>query len=216
MTVQTASKQPTAAQNQQTTSQVAGLIGAGLTASALTSNLIASLAAVGVTASAARAALTLVGVTNAPTVLPIGPASRATAVSEQLYRSAYLVNAAERIQSRVDRGMTLKDAVQAELGFYRQHLAAQANRRRVAEAVDKQARKSGSVLGWKARMDAKTSAECAAANGRNFAVRSRPAIGWPGSVHPHCRCMAVPAFTDAGWVDDVATYAEQRRAVAVG
>jgi hypothetical protein len=81
-------------------------------------------------------------------------------------------------------------------------------------AADRAARRHGLVLGWRAVMDARTSAECRRADGKNFSVASRPLIGWPGSVHPHCRCRPVAAFAGAGFVDDVVTQAERKAAVA--
>jgi hypothetical protein len=118
------------------------------------------------------------------------------------YRAAYLINAAQRVQHRLDAGQGIGAALRAEKPNLLAHLHAQANRRRAADAVDQQARKHGTLLGWRAVMDTRTSAECAAANGRNFDVFAPPAIGWPGAVHPHCRCRPVPAFAGAGLVGE--------------
>lgn len=203
----------TAAQRQQLTSQLAPVVAAPFPVAAPT--VLASLAAVGVSAAAASAALILIRATSATTVLlPTGPASRATATSEHVYRAAYLVAAAERIQSRIDQGMTLRQGVVAERPLLRAHRAAAVNRRRSADLVDYAAKVHGPLLGWKARIDDHTSAECARANGRNFWVTDRPFIGWPGAVHPHCRCQAVAPFAGAALVDDVATQRERREAVA--
>lgn len=206
--------QSTAGQRKQLADQLAPVLAAGSVAAA-GPTVIASLAAVGVSAAAASAALTLISASSASTVLlPTGPASRATAASEQIYRAAYLVAAAERIQSRINQGMTIRQAVVAERATFNAHRQASANRRQSAQLVDEQAKRTGALLGWSARMDERTSAECARANGRNFPVTARPLIGWPGSVHPNCRCRATSPFAGAALVDQVATTAERREAVA--
>lgn len=207
---------PSAAQSQQqlTTTEVAALLATGATVAVLSPAVVTSLVAVGVSAAAARAALTLVGATSVLSVLPIGPASRATATSEQFFRAAYLVAAGQRIQADLDSGMSMRAALGAERPNLSAHLGAKANRKRAAAAVDAQTASHGYTLGWKAQMDERTSAECRRANGRNFSALSRPLIGWPGTVHPHCRCAPVAPFVGAGFVDDVVTQTERREAVA--
>lgn len=201
-------------QRAQTTTAVATIL-AATSAAVVTPALLASLATVGISAAAASAALTLTGAPSAVTVLPVaGPALIATAASENFYRAAYLVAAAGRIQASLDRGLTVKQAVALELPNTAAHLNAQRNRAQVAATVDQASKAHGYTLGWQAHMDTKTSAECRRANGKNFSVLSRPLIGWPGSVHPHCRCAPVAPFANAGWVDDVATRAERQEAVA--
>lgn len=71
---------------------------------------------------------------------------------------------------------------------FNQHMEAGRNRHQKARAVDRAARRYGPNLGWHARMDARTSEECRQANGRNFDAGRIPSIGYPGTVHPHCRC----------------------------
>lgn len=139
-----------------------------------------------------------------------GPASRLVASAEPTYRAAYLLAAAGRVRTSMTAGMSVEEALAAEQRFTVAHLQAQANRARAAVAVDKAAAQHRSgLLGWKARMDSRTSAECRAADGRNFSVFAPPAIGLPGSVHPHCRCRPVAAFAGAPMVG------EQTRKVAV-
>ena len=66
---------------------------------------------------------------------------------------------------------------------------------------------SCALVGWKAVMDSRTSAECAAANGKNFPADRPPVIGWPGAVHPHCRCVPTKPYAGAGMVDESAAVA---------
>lgn len=208
--------QPAPAKKQQgpTPAQVAALA-ALLAGSATATGVAAGFASLaGITPAVAKALLTVTDRRPLSVVAGVGPAVRQTAAGEATYRAMYLLNAADRVQARIKTGTSPADAVRAELGNYRAHLAAQQNRAVSAVAVDRAARRFGPVLGWRAVMDARTSAECRRADGKNFSLTSRPLIGWPGSVHPHCRCRPVAAFAGAGFVDDVATQAERKEAVA--
>lgn len=190
-------------QPQQSNAAAAAVLVPLLAAGVTTVGLAAGLAtAAGVSVVVARAILSMPGALELPQTVPPGPASAAVKASERTYRALYLVSAARRVRAALDGGTNLTDAVRSELPNLKAHLAAQANRRQAALAVDKAAARHGLVLGWKAVMDSRTSAECAAANGKNFEVTRRPAIGWPGAVHPHCRCRPVPAFAGAGMVSE--------------
>lgn len=192
-------------QQQRQTQALASVLAAGVTAG----SVAALVSLTGVSTPVAAAVLALSGVGLPVTAAVAGPASRLTAAAEPSYRAAYLLAAARRVQALIDAGMSRQDAVAAERRFAVAHRSAQANRRRAAVAVDQQAARHGVVLGWYARMDARTSAECAAANGKNFTATRPPLIGYPGAVHPHCRCRPGVAHTGAGWVDNVTTAAQQ-------
>jgi uncharacterized protein with gpF-like domain len=58
--------------------------------------------------------------------------------------------------------------------------------------VDTAVMQVGLLLGWNTVIDSHTSPECLAANGHNFRADHMPKIGYPGAVHPHCRCYAGP------------------------
>lgn len=121
-------------------------------------------------------------------------------------RAAYLVAAARRLSTawsspdtgpdRMGAAARLRAAWEAEKRYLSQHVAAQSKRNAAAVAVDQIWRLHGrpDLLGWSARMDERTTAECAAADGRNFDPRMIPPIGYPGTVHMFCRCRAVPAW----------------------
>lgn len=103
-------------------------------------------------------------------------------------RASYLVNAARRVSRGALRG-ELGAALAAERRYWEQHRHAMKNRMDQAQAVaDAMAFWPGRWLGWHAKMDDRTSAECRAAHGRNFNPNRIPPIGYPGAVHPHCRC----------------------------
>lgn len=152
------------------------------------------------------------------------PALASALAGEDTYRAAYLLAAATRVQRAVDRrpagqsqAEALRQAAQRERQFYRQHLDAQARRRQVAAQVDVAALRHGvpfidgatgvatKLVGWHARLDDKTSPECRAADGANFPANRPPQIGWPGAVHPHCRCRPGAPFATARMVDTTST-----------
>lgn len=195
--------QPAPPAQQQTNQRTAIL--AGLLASTAPLAAVAAGFAIvaGLTPAIASRLLTKAPATLRTPTDNLGPAARQVATAEPTYRAAYLLNAAERVKAAIAAGKTLDEALTDEERFTRQHLAAQANRAKAAAAVDHAAatHRSG-LLGWKARMDSRTSAECADANGKNFSIFNPPLIGLPGSVHPHCRCVPVPAFAGAGLVDE--------------
>lgn len=180
--------------------QQAGALAPVVAASTAAGVAAALVVVAGVSLPVATAVVASVGIEAVPSV--VGPASQAVRVAERSYRAAYLVAAARRVQAAVRSGSSLRAALAAERPNLMAHLAAQANRRQAALAVDKAAARHGLLLGWRARMDSRTSAECAAADGKNFDVRRPPAIGWPGSVHPHCRCRPVAAFAGAPMVGE--------------
>lgn len=120
--------------------------------------------------------------------LPSATASSESSRLEATYRAHYVYAASRRLAGLT--GEKRQKALQAERRYFNQHMEASANRKESASAVDKASQRYGNELGWYAKMDSITSAECRAAHGKNFSVTRIPAIGWPGSVHPNCRCRA--------------------------
>ncbi|MFI0406612.1 hypothetical protein [Actinomadura sp. 3N508] len=118
--------------------------------------------------------------------------------SARWYRAWYLVNAARRFHTAITtrpRRQSVADAVRqampTELRYLRQHLAAQANRRRTATEVDRLAAIYGDRLGWSTVHDGSTTADCRHAHRQDFLVSNPPRMGLPGAVHPRCRCRPV-------------------------
>lgn len=155
---------------------------------------------------AVRALLHMDGVRKLLRIRPVilAPAPVRTMHRQNLIRqAAYLVNAARRItaEAKLDRpspqprGPLLDQALAKEAVWFRQHVDAVANRTQAAQQVATMAKMQGKagLLGWYSRNDSRTSAECLAAHGRNFDPNQIPAIGYPGAVHPHCRCKPGPA-----------------------
>lgn len=88
-------------------------------------------------------------------------------------------------------------AVQRERGFYGQQLVAGWNRENASAAVDSASMEHGRLLGWYSLRDRKTSPECRMAHGSNFYADQMPSIGYPGMVHPNCRCQPGAPFPGA-------------------
>ena len=126
----------------------------------------------------------------------VGSAQTVIARLNLMRRAQFVVHAARRIaielaQARAEGrplGTALRDAVAREKRYYGQHLDAINQRMEAASRVDARAAEYGPLLGWYTVRDRRTSAECLAANGKNFYSYSMPLIGYPGGVHPHCRC----------------------------
>lgn len=119
-------------------------------------------------------------------------------------RASYLAQAARRVSTAAQRGPSeVLSALDKERRYLTQHLAADAGRTMAARAVAAQARSQArqakndsstwnGLLGWYTTLDTRTSPECRRANGRNFDPTHVPAIGFPGTVHPECRCRMGP------------------------
>lgn len=195
--------------------QVRAVLSSGLQVAAMLPVLTGVLGAQGISEAITAAALmlTLRAARTFAGTSVFGVALGIVAGWELSYRAAYLVHAAQRMQQAANRGADVAAAVAAETPFYRMHLHASVNRRDSAAKVDVLAKRAGGLLGWKAVMDSRTSLECRLADGHNFRVSDPPVIGYPGAVHPHCRCKPVPPFAGADLVDNV--LAAQRQPIAV-
>lgn len=134
---------------------------------------------------------------------PTGQGSaRALAKKANLrYRAAFIINALRRIAAAPD----WKTALKREIGFWKAHTRASTRRMTVARRIDASRKLYGDMLGWYATMDERTSSECRAADHRNFEALQPPVIGFPGSVHPHCRCLPGPPIPGAKMVNDSLT-----------
>ena len=176
--------------------------------------IIAGALAIGASAQATAASLSpLLGIPIA-TLLPILKIAMAKPVTygpppdtgvpsavtesgrtEPYFRAQYVLAASRRAQEAIKQGgLSPAEAAKREERYFAQHLDAMLNRAKSAAAVDRAAKQYGDVLGWYAVLDNRTSLECRAANGKNFNASVRPPIGYPGAVHPFCRCKAGKPF----------------------
>lgn len=134
-----------------------------------------------------------------------GPATTLTERMNLQRRAQFTVAAARRVGQAVTQARSegrsvpqaLADAIQRERRFYAQHLIATWQRSGAGAQVDMEAMSRGLLLGWHAVRDKNTSADCLAADGKNFYADHMPLIGYPGAVHPHCRCQPGAPFPGA-------------------
>lgn len=151
-----------------------------------------------------------------------GPATTATERMNLQRRAQFVVAAARRVGAAITQARSegrsvpqaLADAIQRERRFYAQHLIATWQRSAAGAQVDMEAATRGLLLGWHATRDKRTSAECLAANGKNFYAGDMPVIGYPGAVHPHCRCQAGAAFPGASLLPSYGMRASRYRRAA--
>lgn len=170
------------------------------TVKALTTALKAPFKAAGIGGAALSAVAALVLSQPREAVKGNGPAQRWATRANLARRAAFFLAAARRVQqaARAARSKgepatgAIRDALATERGYLRQHVEASAQRARAAAAVDGMAAKHGNLLGWNTVKDSRTTAECYAADKRNFRADRPPVIGFPGATHPNCRCYPGP------------------------
>jgi hypothetical protein len=127
----------------------------------------------------------------------IGSASISMIRLNLLRNAQFLVSCAQRItadlidaQSRgLDVNAVFQKSVSRETRYFGMHMTAGWNRAKAAAMVDMTALTHGRLLGWNTVRDKHTSRDCLAADGKNFYAEAMPLIGYPGSVHPNCRCF---------------------------
>lgn len=180
------------------------------TVAEVTRALSVPLKAAGIGATAIAAAAGLMLQWPAEAMEGTGPASRWVVRQNMLRRGSFFLNAARRTQVAIGQarahGQPVKaaavQAVANERRWFGQHVAASAARAQVGSAVDGIASQHGGLVGWQAVKDAKTTAGCRSASGKNFRADRPPIVegrpSFPGAVHgATCRCYAVPPFPGA-------------------
>lgn len=131
-----------------------------------------------------------------------GPATMAMERANRQSRAMFVLTAARRIgddlRTAHSRGTSqiqaLRDAAVRERRYYAQHLVAIWGRSQAGAQTDSAAMTYGNLLGWHTVRDARTSRECLMADGKNFLADHVPLIGYPGAVHPNCRCRPGAPF----------------------
>lgn len=140
---------------------------------------------------------------NVPEIASPGKKSPTQIVSDanNHYRAAFLVNSAWRVHLAPDPQAQLA----REQSFWNMHVQASNRRLYASQGVEEAQGQYGDLLGWYATLDARTTPDCRAADGRNFRATDPPVIGYPGAVHLRCRCKPGRAHIDAKMVDDSST-----------
>jgi hypothetical protein len=153
-----------------------------------------------VSRGAMRAALEVVMAMPPEQTGVAGSATMNASRTNLIRRAQFALAAARRLTKDMiearSRGESTLKALAAgmarERRYFGMHRDAIWQRAQAAMQVDMAAWTWGDMLGWNTVLDSRTSADCRAANGANFRASSVPLIGYPGSVHPHCRCYAGP------------------------
>lgn len=125
-----------------------------------------------------------------------GAATARTARLNLMRRVQFAIASSRRVMTDLktarSRGVSLpqalREAYDRERRYFGSHLQAIWKRSQAGAQADSAAMTYGRLLGWHTVLDKRTSAECRHANGKNFLVDHMPLIGYPGGVHPHCRC----------------------------
>lgn len=134
-----------------------------------------------------------------------GPATAQIDRLNRVRRAQMFLSIARRLQADVRQARShnqsiakaLLDAVGRERRYYGQHREAMWSRSKAAMAVDMAAMQHGLLLGWHAHDDDRVTPDCLAADGKNFRADRMPRIGFPGTVHPRCRCTPVKPYPGA-------------------
>lgn len=200
---------PQQQQNDDDDNHLVALIVAALavywTTDALTRALRAPFKAAGISGTALSGVASLIASWPHEVMEGTGPAQRWAVKANLLRRAQFFLAAAKRTQQAIVAARSqdepviaaIRDALTTEKRFMSQHIAASTGRIQAATAVDGMAATYGNLIGWKSVRDKRTTAECYAANGKNFHAGKPPAIGYPGATHPNCRCIPVPPFKGA-------------------
>lgn len=150
----------------------------------------------------------------------VGAASEQVARMNAARRAQYVLAAAKRVtvaaREAQAKGQPVAAAIEAQIAreqrYYSQHQAAMWNRAAAAGKTDMAALEHGNLLGWNAVKDGHTSAECRRADGKNYMASRMPKIGFPGSVHPSCRCFPGAAHPGAPMLQSGYTFGYGERA----
>lgn len=129
-----------------------------------------------------------------PRMEGIGPAQREVNRLNDMRRAAFVLASYRRVQAQQSQNETHDDILKSEQRFYAQHFTAATNRMQAANKIDGMSWKYGTLLGWYAQKDSRTTPDCLNADGKNFSAIIPPRIGWPGIVHVQCRCQPGKPF----------------------
>lgn len=165
----------------------------------LPADLVAQLVALGLDPKAVRAAgrIALGGPLAGRSrrrVTGVPSAVAQTASDEPRMRALFILNAAKRLTVALAGGVAPLPAFRNEARYFELHRAAAKRRLWAAGQVDAAAQVA-TWLEWRTARDQRVTPACRAMEGHVFTVDQPPKIGWPGSVHPACRCYPVPFGT---------------------
>jgi hypothetical protein len=155
-----------------------------------------------------------------PTAASPRPWRKAPASMAAQAQAGYVINAVERFKAAADEAaqvaaqiaagqheasdaartpqQIIDTALHREAVYAAQHRKAQTRRASAMTQVRKARRQYGTLLGWHATLDLRTTPACRIANGKNFPVATGP---FPGLLHGGtCRCRPVRPFNTSDTV----------------
>ncbi len=196
---------PPSRSDQRLAAEITAVLATAVTAAAIVAALRSSLKAAGIAGSTLQAVAAMVLGRGHTAPEPLGPAGRYVASLNVMRSGAFFLAACRRVQRDVNTARSkgepvmaaLQDALRAEQRYFAQHAEASDRRVQAATAVDSAASVHGNLLGWNAVKDSRTTAECYAADHKNFRADRPPLIGYPGATHPMCRCFPSAPFEGA-------------------
>lgn len=121
---------------------------------------------------------------------------RTIANMERVINAAYIRDGVLRMQKT--RGMSREDAqaaLQKERRYAAMHRLARNERKFASDRLEIASRAHGPVLGWYTMNDGRVESRCRKLAGHNFNVTRPMPAGYPGTIHPQCRCWAGPAWS---------------------
>lgn len=126
-----------------------------------------------------------------------GPAGERALRDAWRYRAWFLLASARRLQAGLAKGEPVRDLIERELRYARQHTVMQRRRTEAARNADIAAELSVINVGqrvfvWWTRQDDRVSKDCAVLHGKIYPIDKPPDGIYPGAKHPYCRCRAVP------------------------
>jgi SPP1 gp7 family putative phage head morphogenesis protein len=191
---------PAALTQAQLIAAIIAALSVAVTAAGLAAALAKVLKAWGISYLALRAVCWLVMSWPQDVLEGTGPATRWAVRTNALRRAQFLLAACRRVQQAIVAARShgepvrqaLKDALAAEKRYMAQHIAASQQRITATTRIDSAASQYGNLLSWNAVLDPRCTPECRAADGKSFYADNPPAIGYPGTTHPNCRCFPGP------------------------
>lgn len=205
MTAQAPPQQTPAQQDTEMAVVAAGVLANAVTVADATAGLILIFKRYSIRPAALRIAVAVVMGMPPDRQGAMGSATMTVSNLNVVRRAQFLVAAARRVNSDIQQAISTRGSVREAIAtalvrerrYYGQHLQAGWNRMDAAARTDSAAMLYGTLLSWNAVMDRSTSAECRAADGSNYRADVMPWLGYPGMVHPHCRCYPGPPIDGA-------------------
>jgi hypothetical protein len=115
---------------------------------------------------------------------------------ETVKRGLMAVNALRRIVT-AGRLPDMREQLDKEKDLFSKHRRQARHRTEIYALMDQMARVYGRLLGFYLDPNENNCAICKEMEGKNFYYYRQPRDGYPGAVHPNCKCSAGAPFPNA-------------------